>query len=82
MSSRDVRTEVVKFDFRVSSRKRETANDQRLNIRSRQGAKDTCTEGEVSSDDSQRKLSLMMTIRALTDGHCRAIRAVLLAMLL
>ena len=81
MSSEDVSMVDVKLELRVDSRKWYC----RMMIRdsTSEAARERKTRAlRERSLLYSRKLSLMTRMRALTDGHWRAIRAVLLAVLL
>ena len=83
MSSEDVSMVDVKLELRVDSRKWQSRMMIRdsTSVAARERKTHTLRERSPLMTLS-RKLSLMMRMRALTDGHWRAIRAVLLAVLL
>ena len=83
MSSEDVSMVDVKLELRADLRKRHC----RMMIRdsTSEAARERKTRALRERSPLMtfsRKLSLMMRMRALIDGHWRAIRAVLLAVLL
>ena len=83
MSSEDVSMADVNLELRADSRKRHCRMMIRDSTSQAARERKTRTLRERSPLMTfSRKLSLMMRMRALTDGHWRAIRAVLLAVLL